>query len=310
MNAISFVHGSPEWHALRAQNVGASEVAALFDMQPAYALSRYALWQVKSGRVAPPHVDNPRTRWGLRLEEAIAEAVAEDRGWSVTKGQYVTDDTTPGLGCTLDYVAIGEGLDGPGALELKNSDWLQHKRTWTDGEPPPHILLQLQAQLACTGWSWGAVACLVGGYDLRIYPYPARPKLIADIRRRVAAFWASIAEGREPPVDGSDGASAVLRAMYPELTDEELDLTGDNELPGICARLLHATERRREAAAEEDEAKNRLAAKLGDCRRAKAQGFRVSVAVTPEKPPRAPAPEEMIPGRKESRRITVKELVS
>ncbi len=61
--------GSPfanpaEWHAQRARNVGASEIAALFGVQPDYALSHYALWHVKAGK-APPPVGGLNTRDAL-----------------------------------------------------------------------------------------------------------------------------------------------------------------------------------------------------------------------------------------------------
>jgi len=304
--------GSPfpnpdDWHALRLRNIGGSEVAALYGVQPAYALSLYALWHVKAGNAPQPPVDNERVRWGNRLEAPIAHGLAEDQGWTITKGGYVTDPTTPGMACTLDFVVHDPAQPDPGALEIKNVDWLVHKRTWADGEPPLPILLQLQHQLACTGYTWGAVGGLVGGNDAHLYRYEARPALIAGIRQRVTAFWQSIAEGREPPPDGSDAAAAVLRALYPDVLDEVSDLTTDNALPDICARLLAAAEARKVAEKAEAEAKNQLAAKLGGHNRALVQGYRVSVAVTPEKPPAAPPEGYLIPGRKEVRRITVKE---
>jgi len=304
-----------EWHAARARHIGGSECAALFGQAPAYALSHYALWHVKAGLAPPPEVGNERTDWGLRLEAAIAEGAAAQESWTIRKGGYVTDPTTPGLGCTLDYWITQPGPNdtgcaGPGLLEIKNADWLQHKRTWTDGEPPPHVLLQLQHQAACTGYTWGAVAALIGGNHLEIYRYAARPKLIAEIRRRVTAFWASIDEGRPPPVDETDGATVILKAMYPELHDEELDLEDNNEFPEACAHLLQWADARKLAAKEEDFAKNRIRALLGDCRRARGGGYRVSVAVTPAKEPRPPRDGEMIAGRAEARRITVKELAS
>lgn len=293
------------WHAARSRVVGGSEVAALFDVQPDYAMSLYALWHVKAGNVPPPRFENERVAWGLRLEDAIAEGAAEQEGWTIRKGGHVLDPTTPGLGCTLDYIIEG---DEPGALEIKNADWLAHKRDWIGDEPPMHILLQLQHQLAATGYTWGAVACLVGGNQLRIYEYKARPKLIADIRRRVAEFWQSIDEGREPPIDGSAGASAVLRALYPDTTPEIADLSADNELPGICAEYIAHGHARRQAEAAEAEAKNRLIGKLGAHQHALAQGYRISVAVTPAKPDRPARPDEIIKGRAESRRYTVKEF--
>lgn len=304
--------GSPDltteqWHARRLQNIGGSEVAALFGVQPAYALSHYALWHVKAGNAPPPPVDNERVRWGNRLEAPIALGIAEDQGWTVSKGGHVTDPTTPGMACTLDYIVHDPARPDPGALEIKNVDWLVHKRTWADGEPPLHILLQNQHQMACAGYNWGVVGGLVGGNDVHLYRYEARPALIASIRQRVSAFWQSIADGREPPVDGSDSAAAVIRALHPELLDEAADLTLDNALPDICARLLAAAEARKAAEKLEAEAKNQLAAKLGDHARALAQGYRISVAVTPEKAAAVPPEGCLIPGRKEVRRITVKE---
>lgn len=305
---------SPEaWHALRAQNVGGSEIASLFGVQPDYALSHYALWHIKAGKAPPPVVDNPRASWGLRLEHAIADAAAEQELWQITKAEYATDPTTPGLGCTPDFIIEKHQeaeYEGPGCLECKNVDWMIHRRSWTDGEPPLHILLQLQHQVAATGLTWGAVVSLIGGNDLRIYRYKARPKLIAQIRQKVAAFWQSIADNQPPPVDGSDSAAAVLRALYPETTDEIADLTNDNELPDICARMLHAAERRKLAEKDEAEAKNQLVAKLGPYLAADAQGFRIRVAVTPEKADRPANLGEIIKGRKESRRYSVRELVA
>lgn len=300
-----------EWHAIRARHVGGSEVAALFGVQPDYAMSHYALWHVKAGLAPPPVVDNPRVKWGLRLERAIADAAAEENGWTIEPGGYRTDETTPGLGCTLDFViAADPAEEGPGVLEIKNADWLVHRRSWSDGEPPLHILLQLQHQLAATGYGWGVVGCLVGGNDLRLYRYKARPKLIGEIRAKVAAFWASIDAGKPPPVDGSDSATAVLRALYPEPVDEIADLTADNELPGLCADLLNASERRRAAEKDEQAAKNAIAAKLGNHLAAECEGFRIRVAVTPEKPDRVAEPGEIIKGRAASRRLSIKELIA
>jgi predicted phage-related endonuclease len=312
---ISFVHDSPEWHALRARHVGGSEVAALFDLppdqRPNYMLTRYALWHIKAGNAAPPAVDRVRTKWGLLLEEAIATAAAEEFGWSVTKGGYVKDATTPGLGCTLDYViAADPDEDGPGALECKNVDWMVHRRAWENDEPPLHILLQLQHQLAATGYTWGVVAALIGGNDLRTYRYKARPKLTAEIRRRVAEFWQSVAEGQEPPVDGSEGAAHVLASLYPDLADDAVDLSTNNEWAEAAHAFLTAGSDRKAANDAYEEAKNRVVALMGGHKRAYGNGWSVNCAVTAENPGRLPKPGELIGIRKEVRRYSVKELAA
>lgn len=312
MTVTPYTTGTPEWHALRAKHVGASEVAALFGVQPAYAMSHYALWQVKAGRASPPEVVGERVFWGNRLESLIAEVTAEAEGWIIRKGGYAKDDRCPGLGASLDYeIEANErlaeaGYHGDGLLECKAVDWLVHRRGWTDGEPPPHILLQLQAQCAARGFSWGAVGALISGNDRVLYMYHARPKLIADIRRRVTEFWQSIREGREPPIDGSDSASAVLRALHPEIIDDAIDMSGNNEWPEAVAEFIAAGECQRAAAASYAAAKNRVAALLGDYRRGYGGGYSVNTSITPAKDPRLPKPGEMIPGRAETRRYTAK----
>lgn len=312
---LDLPHDSTEWHAARAKHVGGSEIAALFDLpeseRPNYMLTRFALWHIKAGNAPPPRVDNPRTKWGLMLEEATAHGAAEQEGWTVKKGGYVSDPTTPGLGCTLDYIVVEDPEeDGPGALEAKNVDWLVHRRSWKDSEPPLHILLQLQHQLAATGYSWGCVAALVGGNECRVYRYKARPKLIADIRRRVREFWTSIAEGKEPPVDGSDSATAVLRALYPDVIDDSVDMSASNEWPEAVGEFIAAADKRKSADQEYEFAKNRVVALLGGHKRGWGGGYQVNTSITPAKDDRPARPGEIIKGRAETRRYTAKEMAA
>lgn len=312
MTVVPYVTGTPEWHALRARHVGASEVAALFDVQPTYALSRYALWMVKAGRAQPPEVTGERVFWGNRLEALIAEVTAEAEGWTIRKGGYAEDDECPGLGASLDYeiegsdVLAAAGYEGDGLLECKAVDWLVHKRGWTDGEPPLFILLQLQSQCAARGFKWGAVGALVSGNDRVLYMYHARPRLIADIRRRVREFWASIAEGREPPVDGSDSASVVLRSLYPEVIDDVIDMSSSNEWPEAVGEFMLAGERRKAANEDYDAAKNRVVAMLGGHKRGYGSGYSVNTAITAATEDRPARPGEIISGRKEVRRYTAR----
>jgi putative phage-type endonuclease len=304
------------WLALRGGYVGASEVAALFGMQPQYARGIWALWQVKAGRAQDEFDAGPRAAWGLRLEEAIATAAAEREGWDVRPGMFAIHEDCHGMAATLDRIIAAptaeereRGWTGPGVLELKSVDWLTHRGSWGE-EPPTHILLQLQAQLACTGYQWGAFAALVGGNDLHIYRYGRRPKIIAAIESRVESFWASVRAGKTPAPDGSDATFRVLRELHPTPADEPADLTDDNEAPVLAAEVLRLAAERKAIEKQEADAKAALLVKLGDHRAAMLRGFRISQAITPEKPP-TPITAEMIgqslPGRAESRRLIVKE---
>lgn len=255
MKLIAF-ETEAEWHEIRRKHVGSSEVAALFHCQPDYAASLFTLWQIKAGRIPAPEVDNKRTKWGQRQEQVIAEAMAEEHGWTIEKGGYVAHDSVRGLGASLDYIVRAgpevEKFGGPGVLECKNVDWLIHKRQWTDGEPPMHILLQHQHQLSATGFAWGAVGCLVGGNDLRRYDYERHAKTIKSIEKRVAEFWQSIDRDDEPAVDNRPSTAAALQALYGTPTEGAIyDCSNDMEMPERVAALKQA--RLDKAAAEKAE---------------------------------------------------------
>lgn len=304
-----------EWLTMRRGNIGASEVAALFDAQPAYAMSSYTLWMVKSGRLPEPDVSSERPAWGLRLEDAIVAAAAEVHGWQhYRRAGYVKHPTIEGLGCTPDFFLTTAGGAAIAIVETKNADWLAHKRQWGD-EPPLHILLQVQAQLACTGLPAATIAALVGGNDLRCYPIERRPAIIAEIEMRVAAFWQSVRDGKEPPVDGSESTAKAIAARYPHDNgdDEPVDLSGDNELPELCSNLLQATALRRQYEAAEREAKSGILAKLGDHRAARCPGFWISAPATKAAPDRVIAAADVgttIKGRAGFRRLSIKEMTT
>lgn len=310
-----YVTGSAEWHAIRAVHVGSSQVACLFGVQAPYQLSEFAMFHVKRG-VEAPKVEGERIEWGNRLEQIIAEAAAHQQGWRIQKGGYVEDLHCPGLGASLDHVILEPsaedaalGCIGPGALEVKNVDWLIHRASWSNDEPPIHIAMQLQSQLACTGFKWGAVAALVGGNQIAIYRFFARPALISEMRQRVFAFWDRVRRNDPPLPDGSDGASDILRKIYPDMVDDAICMDGNNEFPEAVADMISLSAEHRDIGKRKDAARNRVLGLIGKHKRAYGAGYSVSVSVTPMKPDRAAMPGEIIKGRAETRVLKAKEMV-
>lgn len=301
-----------DWHALRRRHIGASEVAALFGMQAAFQPGIYALWMDRAGRVPLPTVEIERAEWGLRLEDAIAAGAGEREDWQVQPGRYASHES--GVGATLDRIIAAPGpndggVSGPGALELKNVDVLQtlRGRAW-EGEPPIHVQLQLQAQLLATGFTWGAIAWLVGGNELRILRHRARPAIQAEIAKRAAAFWASIADDRPPSPDGSDATYQALLALLPDAdeNDEPADLIGDNAAETAAADYLRGAALEKEGKALKDTARNVLLSKIGAARWAKTNAATLSLARVAGTPDRKARPDEVIKGRAPSVRLTVK----
>lgn len=308
-----------EWHELRRKHIGASEVAVLFGAGAEYHPSLFALWHDRKGNIPLPPIDNERTRWGKRLEAVVIEALAEETGLThhAPRG-YCSSD---GLGATLDGITAPTldldtmrrfghdappfDLDGPGVIEAKVADWLQHKRQWTDGEPPLHIMLQQQAQLEATGWNWGVTPALVGGNKLRLYWYQRRPEIGQRIRDEVAAFWAMT----EPLVDGKPITTRILTDLYepkPERLWTPLNDIQQAAFKSLCSEYLAASEMAKDIERRRDAAKNGLIDLLRDAGLADLDGYRVSMTKTPDNPGRVASPGEIVGARKSFIRVTVK----
>ena len=315
------VEGSEAWHGIRLDHVGGSEVAGLFGVQAGWGQSRMTLHLVKSRKIpAPPVDDSPGTRiWaGKRLEPVIATMCAEMFGWTIEKGYYHTDDECPGMACSLDYVItepgpreIARGFSGPGVLQLKNSDYIQHKDQWAGSEPPFHIILQLQHEMACAGLGWGVIGVLKGGNEVLAYHYPASARIAAAIRAKVSEFWDEVRGGRLPNTDGTDSTADTLRALYPTVPNETpLDFTGDKEFMDACVQFRVTSANKSASEKAYVTAKNFLESKLQGKTWAIGDGFSVKVSAAQDKPDRLAEAGETIRGRKGGRTIHVREVTA
>lgn len=293
----------------RASVVGASEVAALFDASP--YLTHFELWHRKRGTIATPefnHIgedgtpEDERIYWGVRLEEAIIEAAKERYGYT-DRAQVKHLTNGKGLGGHPDRRVICPKR-GPGVLEIKTVDWLVRKG-WGD-EPPMHYLLQSQAYQGLDGVQWGDVLVLVGGNKLERFCYDFRPKVYAEIERRVEAFWQSVEAGQAPKADYTrDGDT--LRQIHADAGNEPIDIKGDNLAAIAAAEYLAGKEIEKQGKERAEAALAELIDKMGEHGTAFLDGFTVRATRVAAIPDRAAEPGEIIRGRKSYRRFTIKE---
>lgn len=272
-NAIA-VQDREHWHDLRGQNIGASEVAALFDESP--YLTAFELWHQKAGNL--PRVDlddNERVQAGNHMEPAIAAWTAEKTGWRIQKvRRYLTHPIIQGMGASLDYEIIGHPR-GPGVLEIKNVDGLVY-REWEGGEPPIHMLLQVQHQMAVSGRRWGAVAACIGGNRLEIFQYERREPTVALIEQKVADFWDSVRSGRAPTPDFSKDAEAIIAMHQAVSGDRVVDLAGNNHATVLMAEYRMAGDAEKVAAERKKAAKAELLTIMGDASAAICGDYKIS----------------------------------
>lgn len=273
-------HGTKRWHEERAKGIGASESSALFDIeQPGYAMSAYTLRLVKRGELDPESVfvgDRDLAQMGLELEDGIAKGHARANGWKIRKSGYLIDDIEPLMRASLDYIideptdadrqALGRKLSGPGLLQIKALIPFQYVRAWQGDRPPPYVRCQVQQELACSAFTWGAVGVLIGGMEPKLFRMLPHPRFHDDLRRRIADFWANCVLGEKvPPYDATESTRLALRAQYTprNLAPGMHNREDDAELDEAAAEYDVMVAHRKETLRRYDLALNRLNGLMG-----------------------------------------------
>jgi predicted phage-related endonuclease len=230
---------SPERIALRQQHVGASEVAALFGEHP--FLTRFKLWHLKNGTLPSDDLsDNERVFWGVMLENGIGAGVAAKTGWKLQRvTDYCRHSSIAGMGASPDFEVLDDPR-GRGTVQVKNVDGLVYRDGWNDGAPPMHFQLQVQHEIACGGYAWGALAALVGGNRLAVFEYDRHDGAIARIEAEVAEFWRTIREQEAPEPDFGRDLEALQKLYSATALGEVLDLSGDAAFARAGRRYLKA----------------------------------------------------------------------
>lgn len=260
-----------EWLAARKQDVTSTEAAALFNAG-VYTKTFYELFHLKAGTIAPDEFDgNERTRWGNRLEDAIAYGVAEDLGLVVEPFKVYMRIADARMGSSFDFKIVGlvDGADenearemfrqhGPGIMEVKNVDGLQFKRAWVDDgetiEAPVHIEFQVQAQLEVADLGWSIIAPLVGGNTPRPVIRVRDRDAGEAIRNKIVELWQRIHAGNEPEPDFTkDGAT--IAQVYRDNDGTSVDLSHDAHLAELCRAYKAAGADEKAAKERKDAAK-------------------------------------------------------
>lgn len=281
----------------RREVVGSSEAADLLGLRG----SRLGLWMRKAGMLPDEGApDDDRMEWGRRLEPVIGEATAERMGWRLEKGIWVRHPELAGMGATPDFLAAPSGTTPAAVLEVKTVDRFIFKREWiertvpgvdwwggaewypADRQPPIEYQLQVQHQLAVTGFAWGYLAVLVGGNDLILYRLARHHRIVALLEREVAAFWDSVAKGALPAIDWRLDARSVI-ALYQESSEEVADLRGQKNVAAMTKEYAALGREIREREQRREELKARLLPLVGKASRALVDGGTISAkAVGPK----------------------------
>ena len=191
------------------EDITSTDVAALFGISP--YLTLFELWHRKKNKTFVEFKETERIKWGIKLQDTIADGIAEDEGWKIRRMDEYMRNPALRIGASFDH-AIGDD----GILEVKNVDSLQFKLGWIENddkslEAPPHIELQVQHQLMVSGRAFSVLGAFVGGNRVVLIRREPDQDVIDAVKSRVAEFWRTIEAGIEPQPDYARDAKMIAK---------------------------------------------------------------------------------------------------
>ena len=168
-----------DWLQVRTRGIGGSDIAAIAGVSPwATPLSVYL---DKIGE-APEQEETEAMRWGTILEPIIAKEYARRHpDYQVRRVNAILQHPhIPFFLANVDREIRKAGAQ-PGILEIKTtSAWMSGY--WRE-DAPDWVTCQLQWYLGVTGYTWGAVAVLIGGQEYREIEMARTTRLSATFTR-------------------------------------------------------------------------------------------------------------------------------
>lgn len=267
---VDTVNGREDWLRLRSQDVTASVVGSLFGVSP-YKTAAGLYDEKLNGSLDEAYGSRDFLDWRLDLEAVFPARLARKRPeWHLEKAAVYLRDPVARIGATPDFYVTGDPR-GLLILQAKTVGVSEFKKKWADG-PPAWIVLQNATELMLEPNAVaGVIACITVsdyGSETHIFDVPRNISAENAIRAKVAAFWEAVAFGEMPEMDPVCDAALIARAFPEEIPAKQIDLSGDNWLPGALARREEIKRQIAEMTAEKDQIEADLIAKMEDADRA------------------------------------------
>jgi predicted phage-related endonuclease len=145
-----------------------------------------------------------------------------------------------------------------GVLEIKNVGEYRAE-DWADGAIPEYYQVQGMHYMAVTGAQYVWFAPLIGGNRLQPVKLLRSERGIRSLIKIEREFWKLVESRTPPPLDDSEEASKVLKAIYPQSKSTTVFI--DSEL---VEQLRIARERRAEAEREVRGLENKIKELMGE----------------------------------------------
>ena len=260
-----FESGSAEWHDLRSQGVGGSQVGTILGLNPWE--SAFTAWAKATGRIPETREVNMAMRLGSVMEEPIRQI------WEEDNPQYEVFTT----GTWKYSVPSREWCHANPDGLLRNretGEWeiLEIKTARIPfTEVPPHYRAQVLWYCKIFGIHKAKLVALFGGNDMQTFDieydaFEAESNVMA-----VARWRACVEEDKRPDWDGSANTYETVRYLNPEIEDREEDL-GD-----LGMHLQLQNDKVAEETKTLNELKSRTLDAMGNAKYGKTDGVLVAV---------------------------------
>lgn len=256
------------WLSERTKGIGASEAAVVLGESP--WKNPMTLWLEKTGQCEPDDLSgNEAVRWGVHLEEPIAQRYAELTGSKFEERNGLFRSTRfPWFMASPDRLVKGRKH----GVEIKNVGWRQGANWTPKGELPDELSvpsyyrLQVAQQMAVMDYDTWDLCVLIGGQDFRIYELHRDKELEEIIIERERAFWKMVETRTQPPKTSDVKAyREFLAKRFAKHDDRMLKVANKDEL--ILIKLNQLQNCRHDVAVAKTEliaAQSEVCAIIGD----------------------------------------------
>jgi len=253
------VHEGEEWHQIRSEGIGGSEVGTICGLNPWE--SAYTLFHKKTGNIDDSVEQNWAIRFGNAFERPILDLYAEEH----PEAQLYTTGTFANKEHPWKHA-------NPDALAKVNGEWkIIEVKTARAGfsELPAHYEAQVIWYMHVTGIRKAALVA-VAGMTWQEFEITYDPFVAETYDRAVTQFWNYLQEGQVPDWDGSKSTYETVRKLHPDIEDDDVEIDLESWI-----ELKKALAEQSKAEAKVNEYKSKILDQMGKARYGWVQNRRV-----------------------------------
>lgn len=259
-----------EWLEARRKTITGTDISAIVGLNPWRGPMDVYCDKLGLTEATP---DNQAMEWGRRLESVVADRYAEQNGVELAPGEWTVRDGW--MGATPDRLIVGANR----GLEIKTAG-LHSVKSWGESgtdQIPDHYALQCAWYMAVSERDEWDLAVLIGGQDYRQYHLKRSVRLENRLIELARQFRERhILTQTPPPIDGSQGSSDYIRAVWPRDNPEMPLAVSSPEIDEMATRLIAAKAEAANLDSEITALENKIKAAIGEAPGIAGAGWKVS----------------------------------